>query len=202
VDARQRRRELLRKRRTGRRVLGVAQQAARERLAGDEVHHEEGRPEDGGIVLAEADRRHGHASGAGRTEDLELLAAAPLERAPGRVAAEHQVLGPAVGVHEVEGPALARRAAGERAQRRDARRTLAGSSHDPAGELLRERGHRSGRCAGQRQGRVTLPWRGARHAASAGVPARGDGGDGGARVAPLRGGCGTHARLPSSRGHG
>ena len=135
MDAGEGRGELLGKRGARRRVLGVAQETAGERLPIDVVHHEEWRAEHGGVVLAPAHARHRHAGGRRRLEQQELVAAARLDDVARRVAAKDEALGPAVGRRQREQPGLARGTAGQAAEPADAR---LGAELTP--EVGRERG--------------------------------------------------------------
>src|SRR5207247_11164841 len=121
---------------------GGAQQAARERLARDEVHDEERRAEDGRVLLAPAHARHAQPGRVRRGEEGELVAPARVHVVPGRIAAQHEALDAAARQHGIEGPYLARRAAGQAVQLLDRDRLGAEPARDVAGEPLGELGRR------------------------------------------------------------
>ena len=138
MDAGERRRELPRQRRPRSRIFGVAQQAARERLALDELHQQERRAEHGRILLAPAHARDRQAGGRRRAEQGELVAPARLDVMTGRIAAEDEPLDAPVREARVEGPDVARRAAGERAQQLDRDRGRTHLPREVGGQPLRE----------------------------------------------------------------
>ena len=121
VHAGERRRELLGKRRPRGRVFGVAQETAGERLALHVVHDEERRAQHRCVFLAPAHARHRDARRRGGAQQEEFVAAARLDHVPRRVAAEDQPFRRPVGRRHREQPGLARRAARQPAQLRDAR---------------------------------------------------------------------------------
>ena len=91
MDAHQRRRQLLGEHVARLRVLGVAQEPARDGLAGDEVH-DEGRAEALALVRAPAHPWHRDARGRRRLEKQELAGATRLDHVARRIAPQDQRL--------------------------------------------------------------------------------------------------------------
>ena len=119
MDPRQDGAELGGQPRAGGRVLGVAQQAARQRLALEAVHQEERRAQHRGVGAAPVDARHRHAGPGGGAQHAELERAVGLADAAVRIAAQHQrqPRGGAAPELDVERPQLARGAPCEAVQR-------------------------------------------------------------------------------------